>query len=162
LGSSSLSSSAFSPPRVPVSKTKWIAVGVLLLLVLGIVLWSCGKGAYHDYRMSSAAVDLFHRRLDRGDFETIYAEASETFRAAGVREDQIKFLQTVHQKMGNSGTNTVQGFHLNWRNDQLLVDQVYDTKFAQGSAREDFVWLIENDRPLLYGYRVSSSGDELH
>lgn len=162
MGSASLSSSAFSPPRAPVSKTKWIAVGVLLLLVLGIVLWSCGKGVYHQYRDSTAAVELFHHRLDNGEFDAIYADASDSFRSSGAKADQIKFLQTVHQKLGRFEKSSSLGFHVNWRQGHILVDQVYDTKFAQGSARESFVWVTENDNLRLYGYKIDSIDDELH
>jgi len=152
-------SPAFSSARPPASKTKWIVLAALLVVVLIVVLWSCGKGVYHDYRVSSAAVELFHHRLDSGDFEAIYGDASDGFRGAGAREDQIKFLQSVHQKLGNSGKTTAQGFHGNWRNGHVFVDQVYETKFAQGSAREDFVWVIENGNPRLYGYHVDLPND---
>jgi len=49
-----------------------------------------------------------------------------------------------------------QGFHVTWRNGRLFADQVYDTQFAQGQARESFVWIIEQDRPRLESYRIDS------
>src|SRR2546430_6695101 len=84
-------------------KTKWLVLGALWVALALVVLWSCGKGIYHNYRLSAAAVEHFHQQLDQGDFETIYGEATDEFRRAGTRADEIKFLETVHQKMGNSG-----------------------------------------------------------
>ena len=154
-------SPAFTATRAPRSKTKWLILGGLLIVVVLAVLWSCGRGTYRDYRLSSAAVDLFHHRLDSGDVDAIYGDASDGFRGAGPREDQIKFLLSVHQKLGNSGKTAAQGFHVHWQNGHIFVDQVIDTQFAQGLAREDFVWVIENDQAQLYGYHVHFP-DELH
>jgi hypothetical protein len=58
--------------------------------------------------------------------------------------------------MGNSGKMSTQGFHVTWRNGRLFADQVYDTQFAQGQARESFVWIIEQDRPRLESYHIDS------
>src|SRR5206468_156099 len=124
--------------------------------VLGIVaiLWTCGKGVYRDYRVASAAVELFHHRLDTGDFDTIYSDASDAFRSSGTKAEEVGFLQTTHQKMGNSGKTSAQGFHVNWRSGQLFVDQVLSTQFVKGSAQESFVWVMVNGRPRLYGYNI--------
>ena len=152
---------AFSSPAVPRSKTKWIVVSSLIVIILLILLWTCGKSVYRDYRVASAAVELFHHRLDSGDFDTIYSEASDSFRSSGTKADQIKFLETTHQKLGNSGKMSPQGFHVNWRNGQMFVDQLYSTQFAQGTAQESFDWVMENGTPRLYGYHVKLA-DDLH
>ena len=152
---------SLSPSRAPRSKTKRIVVSSLLAVLLLIVLWTCGKGVYRDYRVSSAAVELFHHRLDSADFDTIYSDASDGFRSFGTKADQIKFLEATHQKLGNSGKTSPLGFHVNWRNSQLFVDQVYSTQFAQGTAQESFVWVMENGKPRLYGYHISPA-DDLH
>jgi hypothetical protein len=136
-------------------------LGALLVVVLLILLWSCGKGVYRDYRVSSAAVELFHHRLDSGDFDTIYSDASDSFRSSGTKADQIKFLETTHQRLGNSRKTSPLGFHVNWRNRQMFVDQVYSTQFAQGTAQESFVWVMENGNPRLYGYQIKPA-DDLH
>ena len=62
---------------------------------------------------------------------TIYGDATDDFRRAGARGDELKFFEMVHQKMGNSGNMSTQGFHVTWRNGRLFADQVYDTRFAQ-------------------------------
>jgi hypothetical protein len=138
-------------------KTKWLVIGTLWVALALVVLWSCGKGFYHNYRLSAAAVDHFHRQLNQGDFETIYGDATDEFRRVGTRADEIKFLDTVHQKMGNSGKMSAKGFHISWKNGLQWVDQVYDTQFALGQGRESFVWLIENGQPHLQSYRIDSA-----
>jgi hypothetical protein len=110
---------SFGPPRRELSKRK-IALSLFLVVVAGIALWSLGKGAYHNYRLANAAVDQLHRRLDQGDYETIYGEATEEFRRAGSREDEIKFLETVHLKMGNSGKRALKVSTSTGKTDSLL------------------------------------------
>ena len=152
---------AFATPPAPRSKTKWIVVSSLIVVLLLVLLGTCGRGVYRDYRAASAAVELFHRHLDKTDFDTIYADASDSFRSASTKADLIKFLQATHQKLGNSGKTSPLGFHVNWRNRQMFVDQVYSTQFTQGTAQESFVWVMENGTPRLYGYRINPA-DDLH
>jgi hypothetical protein len=128
----------------------------LLLVVVALLLWTCGKGMYHNYRLSAAAVDLFHERLDQADYETIYGEATEEFRKAGTREDELKFFATLHEKMGTSGKTSCKGFHVNWQNGRATVSEVFDAQFALGQAEEGFTWVIDQDQVRLQAYRVDS------
>jgi hypothetical protein len=130
--------------------------GLLSALAVG-VLWSCGKSTYKNYRLADAAVDRFHQQLNQADFETIYGEATNDFRRTGTREDAIKVFELVHQKMGNSGKMSAKGFHINWQNGVLTVNQVYDTQFALGEGQEGFIWVIEHDQPRLQKYHIDSA-----
>src|SRR5450631_933245 len=99
-----VSLSSFPPmppaPSVRRPKGKWfVVIGISVVLAL-IFLWNLGKGFYHNYRLSSAAANQFHQELDQGDFVTIYADATDDFRRAGTRGDELKFLEMVHQKTG--------------------------------------------------------------
>ena len=152
---------AFTSPPASRSKSKWIVVSSLAVAFLLLLLGTCGRGFYRDYRVASAAVELFHQRLDHADFDTIYTDASDSFRSASTKAALITFLQTTHQKLGNSGKASSLGFHVNWRNRQKFVDQVYNTQFAQGTAQESFDWVMENGNLRLYGYHVKLA-DDLH
>jgi hypothetical protein len=145
-----------TPVRSRGVKAGWTLVAILFVVFAVIALWSCGKGSYHNYCLSSAAAEHFHQQLDRGDFESIHEDASDEFRRAGSHADAIKFLETVHVKMGNSGKMSIKGFHMHWSNRRIFVDQVYDTQFTLGQGRESFIWMIEQDEPRLYSYRIDS------
>ena len=59
--------------------------------------------------------------------------------------------------MGDSGAMTATGFHLNWETGYFLVNQSFNTSFAQGQAQEEFVWLVGDDNhPLLQTYRIDA------
>jgi len=83
-------------------------------------------------------------------------EASDELRRGTSEADLIKLFGLVHQKMGNSGKMSAKGFHINWRNGRLYVDQVYDTQFALGQGRESFVWVMEQGQPRLQSYHIDS------
>jgi hypothetical protein len=138
----------------------WIMIGAMFAALGMVLLWSCGRGVYRNYRAAHSAVEQFHQRLDRGDYESIYEDTSASFRGAGSQEDEIKFFKNVHQKMGNSGATTATGFHINWQNGNLFVNQLFSTQFTQGQAQEEFVWLIDGDQPLLQSYRIDAA--QLH
>jgi hypothetical protein len=58
--------------------------------------------------------------------------------------------------MGNTGATTATGFHINWRNGDIFVNQLFSTQFTQGQVQEEFVWLIDGDQPLLQSYRIDA------
>jgi hypothetical protein len=144
-----------SSPRQP-RKRAWYVIGALWIVLCLLVLWNCGKGAYHNYRLADAAVEHFHQQLDQGEFEGISGEASGELRRGTSEADLVKLFGRVHQKMGNSGKTSIKGFHINWRNGRLYVDQVYDTQFALGQGRESFVWIVEQGQPRLQSYHIDS------
>lgn|GEM_PF-3314896 len=148
---------SFSSPRQERSRTKRLVVGATLGLLAAIVLWNCGKGTYHNYRLSSAAVDQFHRQLNQADYEAIYGDATDAFRATGTRADALKVFEVVHQKMGDSGKMSARGFHISWQNGRTTVDQVFETQFTLGRGQESFVWIIEQDQAHLQAYHINSA-----
>jgi hypothetical protein len=143
-------------PRKKFFTTRRIALVVLSILAVLVILLNLAKATYQSYRWATAAVERFHRQLDQENYEAIYEEASYDFRRSGKREDEIKFLQMVHQKMGAFSKTSPAGFHVNWRTGYLYVDQVFQTTFANGEAQESFIWVIQGNRIWLYGYRINS------
>jgi hypothetical protein len=149
------------PPPLTVSRPKRsrkraIVIGGLIAVVGAIVLWSAAKGMYHNYRLSSAAVEKFHHELDQGDYDAIWEDSTDAFRAAGTRADTVKLFETVHQKMGASGKASSAGFHVNWQPGRANVNHVFDTAFSNGRAQEAFIWIVEQDHPRLQSYRIDS------
>jgi len=134
----------------------WIVIGVLSSFLALAVLWSCGRGVYRNYRIGRAAANQFHQRLDRADYDAIYGGTTDGFRTAGSRSDQIRFLETVHKKMGNSGAMTPTGFHVNWQNGHTIINEVFNTQFAQGQAQEGFIWIIDDSNRHLQTYHIDA------
>ena len=120
------------------------------------LLWKAGRSTYHNYQIASDAVDRFHQQLNAGDYDQIFEEATDEFRRAGSRNDLNKFFDNIRQKMGPAGKRSAAGFHVNWQNGRLWVDQVFNTQFEKGQGQEYFLWEIQQGHPHLYHYRVDS------
>jgi hypothetical protein len=134
-----------------------IAIFVALLAVIsGGLIWKAGKSTYRNYQIASGAVDHFHEQLNAGDYSQIYQNAADEFRRWGSQEDLNKLFANVRDKMGAAGKPSTAGFHVNWRNGAVWVDQTFNTQFAKGQAQEFFVWKIQQDQPRLYRYRIDS------
>lgn len=138
------------------SRTRLIVLLCLSALVVAVILWSLGKGAFQDYRLASAAAEHFHQQLNTADFDGIYEDASDEFRQSATRDDVIKLLEKVHQRLGNAGKTSSVGFHVNWKNGRTTIDQVLETEFANGHAQENFVWITQQDQFQLYNYHIDS------
>lgn len=121
-----------------------------------VVLWTCGKGTYRDYRLTRGAIDRFHEHFNSGQYAEIYSEASAEYRSVGSQADQIKLFQSVHDKMGDAGKMSIQGFHVNATNHGVFVDEVYATQFGKGAGQEGFIWRIDQDTPRLVTYHIDS------
>ena len=129
----------------------WIILAALAFIV---ILLNLGKGAYSDYRAASAAVDRFHLHLNAGDYDAIYADASEPLHRSGNHAQWIGYFEKAHQKMGNSGKVSTVVFYTGWKGGRAWVDEVVNTQFALGQAHERFVWIRERDQLQLYWYQV--------
>ena len=148
------------PPAAKPRKGLGIKIAIVVTLVAfiaGVFIWKAGKATYHNYQIASEAADHFHQQLNAGNYSQIYGDATEEFRRSASREDLNKFFDKIRDKMGAAGKPSAAGFHVNWRNGVVWVDQTYNTQFERGQAQEVFVWKIEQNQPRLYRYRVDSA-----
>jgi hypothetical protein len=128
-------------------------VGVVVLLLL---LGTCGRSAYYSYRRADSAVVRFHSQLDREEYEDAYGDATDEFRSTGARQQQIELFKTIHEKMGDSGKRSAKGFHITATFRGMFVSVVYRTEFASGPADEYFVWRMDQEQPKLWSYHIDS------
>lgn len=131
-------------------------VFVVCGLIGGAIVWKIGKRTYHYYDIASGAVEQFHHQMNLGDYDQIYDEATEEFRRSDSRENMTRFFEKISIKMGSVGEPHSAGFHVNWRNGVVWVDQTFNTQFLNGQAQEYFVWKIQQDQARLYNYRINS------
>ena len=51
---------------------------------------------------------------------------------------------------------TPTGFHVNWQNGHTIINEVFNTQFAQGQAQEGFIWIIDDSNPHLQTYHIDA------
>ena len=106
--------------------------------------------------MSANGVQQFHALLNGDQYEQIYDGASDAFRTAGNKEDLIKFFQTIHRKLGDAGTHSLNSLNVTATPTGTYITAVYRTTFTGGEAVETFTWLKSGQGVVLNGYNIQA------
>ena len=138
----------------PIQRTLFVFV---LLCGTSILVSSCGSST-KSVELAKQNVEQFHSKLDSEQFASLYATSDEKFHQATSESDFVKFLDAVHRKLGNVQQSSLRNTGVAWFAGQgATVTLVYETKFAQGTGMEKFVWHIKDNAATLYGYFINSN-----
>ena len=130
---------------------------VLVLVFVGMGLIACGSSS-KSIELAKGNVGIFHAQLDTEQYGAIYAATDAKFKAASTEPDFTKLLGAVHNKLGTVREANLRNTGVAWFAGQgATVTLVYETKFTEGSASEQFVWHIKDGEATLYSYRVNSN-----
>jgi hypothetical protein len=128
-----------------------------LLCGMCFLLSSCGSSA-KNVELAQQSVEQFHSQLDSEHFTALYAASDEKLHQAATETDFVKLLDAVHRKLGNVQRSNLRNTGIAWFAGQgATVTLVYETKFAQGTGIEKFVWHIKDNNASLYGYHINSN-----
>ena len=132
---------------------------VLMLLVLSQVKLHRGYIA-DDKRTATRLIELFHERVNAGQFNEIYEEYDQTLKSAMTREVAVQSLQEISNQFGafkavtDSETNVIVG-------PTVEVRAAYHSTFEKGDATELFGFLRRGDQLRLAIYQVYPSTKKL-
>lgn len=130
---------------------------VVLLVFAAVMLISCGSTA-KNITLAETSVDQFHSQLDTEQYVALYASTDAKFHEVTSEGDFIKLLQAIHTKLGFVRQWNLRRAGAAWHTGSgTTVTLGYDTRFAQGSATEKFVWHISDNSATLYGYHINSN-----
>lgn len=121
-------------------------------------LWQCGTGFVEGGRKSDTFVAEFHRNMNAGKFDDIYNQSDAAFRQSSTKEDLLKFLAAVHNKLGTAGSTSRAGINVNTNTNGTFVTVTYTTQYDKGTAAETFTWRkgVTGDLKLV-GYDIRSN-----
>ena|SRR5215468_6758939 len=106
----------------------WIIAAVWLILLL----YSCGRSAYGMSRVANSGTERFHQQLSQGQYEEIYADASQESRNHGTREESLALLEKVHRSLGLQQSSSMKNINVNRNRKGTFVTLVYDTASPKG------------------------------
>lgn len=128
-----------------------------VMLFAACVLTSCGT-TNQNVELAKENVGVFHAQLDTEQYNAIYAAADDKFHSATTEAEFAKLLQAIHSKLGTVRQANLRNKGVAWYTGQgATVTLVYDTKFSDGAAAEQFVWHIKDNQATLYSYRINSN-----
>jgi len=130
-----------------------LLVASLVFALAGIL---AGCGAQKDVGAASDAVVRFHSQLDNADYQTIFTQADQRFRDTSPQPNFLAVMSAVHNKLGKVTNASRQGFFVNYTTSGMQVRLTYATKFAEGDAQEEFVWVKNGGDFALLGYHINS------
>ena len=123
-------------------------------LLFGLLF--CGCSSQADFQKAERATDEFHMQFAKGSYGEIYDASDGAVKTSATREQMIGMLQKINLKLGPCGDPQRQSFNVNYNTSGRFVTMVYTRKCANGQLAENFVWRIQEGKPILYGYHFNS------
>jgi len=120
-----------------------------------LALGACNPAA--DTRAAEEGVAAFHQAMDAGQYAAIYQGSASEMKSSIGEEDLTKLLAVFHSKLGNYKSGKTVSWNDNSNTSGHYVSLVRQVEFEHGSAKEDFVFRIEDKRAMLAGYHVTSN-----
>jgi hypothetical protein len=103
-------------------------------------------------------INRFHFLLDSEQYRIIYNEADEEFHRTTVEPDFVGGLKAVRDKLGPVKKSELRSIKVSWTIPQGETEVViHRTIFANGSAMEQFMWRLRNNKAFLVGYTIDSN-----
>jgi hypothetical protein len=115
-----------------------------------IALCSCSFST--DYRDAVNATNIFHHRMDRGEYAAIYDTASKGFHTGGSRDTFIGFLTRINRKMGKCGEATIALGGYKGGTSGTFVTLTSWRVCSNGTLGEQFVWQMNGGEATLFHY----------
>ncbi|MBX3242862.1 MAG: DUF4019 domain-containing protein [Acidobacteria bacterium] len=130
------------------NKTSLAALSILFIAVL-----ACSTGGTEK---AGEAVEVFHQRLNGGQFSDIYKDASAEFKSSTAESQLDGLLSLVKKKLGNVKEAKQTSWEHSKNTDGDIVTLKYDVEFANGSGTEEFMYKIVDEKALLFNYKINS------
>jgi hypothetical protein len=123
-----------------------------LLIGLSIL----GAGCAKSREAAATATQDFRRHAFAEDWASIYKGSAPEFQKSVSEADFVKMMNGVRGKLGGWKSSQDPTWNVNVGTGGRIVTLKYQSQFEKGTATEDFVWRIENERGILVGYHINS------
>lgn len=128
-----------------------------LLLIVACVLPLAGCGLFEGVDTAVKAAVTFHEQYNAGKFGEIYDGSSDDLHATAARDEFMKTLASIREKLGLIRATERTGFNARADSQGTFVELEYETDFENGAGTEGFTWVIADGRAKLRSYNVSSN-----
>lgn len=116
-----------------------------------------GCGIKESFKGAEVEVTRFHKALDTGDWQKLWAAADPEMRKAQDREQFGKLLEAVHRKLGAVRESKQVGWNANSGTGGTFVTVTMQTTFEKGTGTEQFVYRKRDEGKLaLVAYNIQS------
>ena len=132
-------------------------VALLCALVLSQACKVSARPGYieDDKKATVEAIDQFHHRQTKEQFEDIYRDAHQVFKATGTQEQLVSSMRATRDKYGAFKTVTFSQLKV-FVKAPVEIRAVYNTTFERGEATEQFIFLRDDGHVRLAFYTISA------
>lgn len=101
-------------------------------------------------------VDVFHRSIDKGDYEAIWSDTSQDLRGTASKESFVQLLAAIHARLGKVRQTKQTGWRANVDTSGSFAELTMQTTFEKGSGEENFIFRNIDGGQKLAGYHIES------
>ncbi len=127
----------------------WLATALLLVLLPGCSM-------KQDMSMAQRAVNEFHASLKAHKEGDVAVDVSPRFYQSVDVGARRAYLARIRSTLGAPLSSSPINVHVDHMPAGTFLSARYRTHFEHGDAQEDFSWQVENGRPYLVAYAVTS------
>lgn len=128
----------------------------LLALLLPLCALTSCKDMTKAKGLADAAITVFHQQFNEQKFKELYTESHPDMKAAATEADFLKFLETLHQKLGKQVSSTEAGWRVNSLNFKTTAALTRNTEFEHGKGVENFTFVVSDGTCKLQSYFINS------
>jgi hypothetical protein len=94
--------------------------------------------------------------FNAGRFHEMYVAADTDFKRVTSESDWMVLLDKVRTKLGRVESTDQRGVDVVKANEIITVTLTYTTRFSEGTADEEFTFVVRSGDALLRGYQIAS------
>lgn len=129
-----------------------IGTAFALALLLGV----SGCGLSKNTKAAEAEVDRFHQHWNANEFQAVYDDAHMNFRNAQSAEQLLATFTAVKKNYGDLKSSNKRSWGFNSDKGVTDIKLSYDSAYDHGSAVEEFVFRMTDEKPLLLSYDIAT------
>ena len=103
--------------------------------------------------LAQTAVDQFHERYNRRDYDGLYAMMAPSTQRVQSKENAITAMQETVERWGKEQSSQMAVAKL-LPGPPIQVRMIYNTTYEKGNAQERFIWTSDGKQAALIQYHV--------
>ena len=103
--------------------------------------------------MAQIAVEQFHERYNRRDYDGLYAMMAKATQRVQPKETAVSAMQETVERWGNEQSSSLAIAKV-LPGPPVQVRMIYNTTYEKGNAQERFIWTSDGKQSALIQYQV--------
>lgn len=125
---------------------------IIQIAIAAALLAAGGCSGTASVKDAEKTVATFHQRLDKGQYDAVWADSSEFLTKSEKKEKLVGLLAAIHERFGNVKESKQNGWKVNIENGVSTTEVTMNTTFDKGTLEERFVFQNVGDAQKLLTY----------